>query len=92
MTSRNQNPADVPVHHGRIKTKLGLMLQQWRRVDLAEGRAIIQDNLHELEDFVGAKFYCPHVLADCSQRIRIREKTLELFSTVLSTLSPCRLS
>ena len=93
MTPRNQNPADVPVHHGRIKTKLGLMLQQWRRVDLAEGRgAIIQDNLRELEDFVGAKFYCPHALADCSQRIRIREKTLQLFSTVLSTLSPCRLS
>jgi len=87
LTPRNQNPADVPVHHGRIKTKLGLMLQQWRRVDLAEGRAIIQDNLRELEDFVGAKFSCPHALADCSQRIRIREKTLELFSTVLSTVS-----
>jgi len=25
--------------------------------------AIIQDNLH-LKDFVGAKFYCPHALAD----------------------------
>jgi len=38
-------------------------------------------------DFVGAKFYIPHALADGNQRIRIREKTLE-FSTVLSTLSP----
>jgi len=25
--------------------------------------AIIHDNLH-LKDFVGAKFYCPHALAD----------------------------
>jgi len=31
---------------------------------------------------VGAQFYCPHVLADGNQCIRIREKTLE-FSTVL---------
>ena len=31
---------------------------------------------YELEDFVGAKFYCPHALADGNQRIRIREKTL----------------
>jgi len=42
----------------------------------------------ELEDFVGAKFYCPHALADGNQRIRIREKTLEFSSKVLSTLSP----
>ena len=40
----------------------------------------------QLEDFVSAKFYCPHALADSNQRIRIREKTLE-FSTVLYTLS-----
>jgi len=40
------------------------------------------------EDFVGTKFYCPHALADGNQRIRIREKTLEFSSTVLSTLSP----
>jgi len=40
----------------------------------------------ELEDFVGAKFYCPHALADGKQHIWIKEKTLE-FSTVLSTLS-----
>jgi len=26
----------------------------------------------ELEDFVGAKFYCPHALVDGIQRIRIR--------------------
>jgi len=40
-----------------------------------------------MEDFVGAKFYCPHALADGNQCILIREKTLE-FSTVLFTLSP----
>ena len=38
----------------------------------------------ELEDFVGAKFYCPHALADGNQRIRIMDKTLEFSSTVLS--------
>jgi len=42
----------------------------------------------ELEDFVGAKFYCPHALADGSQRILIMENTMEFYSTVLSTLSP----
>ena len=40
----------------------------------------------ELEDFVGAKFYCPHALADGNQHIRIK-KTLE-FSIMLSTLPP----
>jgi len=39
------------------------------------------------EDFVGAKFYWPHVLADGNQRIRIRQKTPEFCSTVSSTLS-----
>jgi len=38
-------------------------------------------------NFVGAEFYI-HTLADSSQCIRIREKTLEFSSTVLSTLSP----
>ena len=38
--------------------------------------------------FFGAKFYCLHALADGSLRIRIREKTLEFSSAVLSTLSP----
>jgi len=42
----------------------------------------------ELGDCVGAKFYCPHALADSNQCIWIREKTLEFFSAVLSTLSP----
>jgi len=42
----------------------------------------------ELEDFVGAQFYCPHALVDGNQRIRIRENTPEFSSTVLSTLSP----
>jgi len=38
--------------------------------------------------FVGTKFYCPHALADGNQSMWIREKTLEVSSTVLSTLSP----
>ena len=38
-------------------------------------------------DFVGAKFHCPHALADGNQHIQIREKTLEFSSRVLSTLS-----
>jgi len=42
----------------------------------------------ELENFVGAKFYCLHALANGKQRIWIREKMLEFSSTVLSTLSP----
>jgi len=41
-----------------------------------------------MEDFVGAKFYCPHALAEGNQHIRIQEKMLEFSSTVLSTLSP----
>jgi len=41
-----------------------------------------------LEDFVGAKFYCPHALADGNQLFQIREKMLQFSSTVLSTLSP----
>ena len=32
--------------------------------------------------------YCPHALADGNQHIRIREKTLEFSTTLLSTLSP----
>jgi len=40
------------------------------------------------EDFVGAKFYCLHALADDNQRILIGQKTLEFSSTVLFTLSP----
>ena len=37
--------------------------------------------------FVGAKFYCPHALADSNQRIWIIEKTLvEFSSTVLYCL------
>jgi len=42
----------------------------------------------EREDIVGAKFYCPHALADGNQCIVIRKKTLEFSLTVLSTLSP----
>ena len=50
--------------------------------------ALADSSSQELEDFVGAKFYCPHALADSNQRIRIRENTLKFSSTVLSTLSP----
>ena len=38
---------------------------------------------YELEDFVGAKFYYPHVFADGNQRIWIREKMLQFSSAVL---------
>jgi len=48
--------------------------------------ALAGTSSYELEDFVGANFYCLHSLADGNQRIQIREKMLE-FSTVLSTLS-----
>jgi len=41
-----------------------------------------------MKDFVGAKFYCQHALADGNQRFWIREKTLEFSSTELSTMSP----
>jgi len=44
---------------------------------------------HLQEDFVGAKFYCSHALADSNQHIWIREKMLEFSSTVLSTMSLC---
>ena len=39
-----------------------------------------------MDDFVGAKFYCPHTFADGKQRIWIMEKTLEFSSAVLYTL------
>ena len=41
----------------------------------------------ELEDFVGAKYYCPNALADGNQHTRIVEKMLEFSSSVLPTLS-----
>jgi len=40
-----------------------------------------------MEDFVGAKFYCPHALVGGNQHIQIREKMLEFSSTVSPTLS-----
>jgi len=43
-------------------------------------------HVSELDDFVDAKFYSPHALADGSQRIQIREKTL-VFSRVIYTVS-----
>jgi len=49
--------------------------------------ALAGTSSQELEDFVGAKFYYPHTLADGNQRIRIRQKMLEFSSTVLSSLS-----
>ena len=50
--------------------------------------ALAGTSSYELEDFVGAKFYCLHALDDGNRRIRTREKTLEFSSTVISTLSP----
>jgi len=44
--------------------------------------ALAGTSSYELEDFVGAKFYCPHALADGNQRIWIWEKMLVLFSAV----------
>jgi len=45
--------------------------------------ALAGTSSQELKDSVGAKFYCPHALADGNQRIRITEKTMEFSSTVL---------
>jgi len=45
--------------------------------------ALAGTSSEELEDSVGAKFYCPHALADGNQHIRIREKTLEFSSAVV---------
>jgi len=39
-----------------------------------------------MEDFVGAKFYYPHALADGNLWIRIGEKMLEFSSAALPTL------
>jgi len=50
--------------------------------------ALASTRCQELEDFVGAKFYCQHALADGNQRIRIREKMLEFSSTALPASSP----
>jgi len=38
----------------------------------------------ELEDFVGAKFYCPRAVAHGNQHIRIKEKMLECSSVFSS--------
>ena len=49
------------------------------------GRLVLA-SYQELEDFAGAKFYCPHVLAYSVQHIWIREKMLEFFSKMLLAL------
>jgi len=49
-------------------------------------RALAGTYSQELEDLVGAKFYCPYAVGDGNQRIRIRQKTMEFFSTVLCYL------
>jgi len=41
-----------------------------------------------MKDFVAAKFYCLHALADSNYNIQIREKTPEFSSTVLPSPSP----
>jgi len=45
--------------------------------------ALADTSCKELQNFVGAKFYCPHAIADGNQRIRIRKKIPEFSSTVL---------
>jgi len=52
--------------------------------------ALVGTSSQELEDFVGAKFYCQSTsmpLLTATSHIRIREKTLKFASTVLPTLS-----
>jgi len=41
-----------------------------------------------VEDFVGAKFYCPQALNGGNRRIPIMQKMMEFSATVLSILSP----
>jgi len=45
--------------------------------------ALAGTSSYELEDFVDAKFYCLHALADGNQYSWIREKMLEFSSTVM---------
>jgi len=45
--------------------------------------ALAGTSSYELEDFVDAKFYCLHALADGNQHSWIREKMLEFSSTVM---------
>jgi len=40
-------------------------------------------------DFVGAKFYCPHALANGNYHIQIRAKMMQFHSAVLPTSFPC---
>jgi len=40
-----------------------------------------------VDDFVGAKFYYPHALADGNQHIWIREKTGALLNSIIYTVS-----
>jgi len=65
---------------GRATLTLGIGLHSSGLLLLYCFRAIIKDNLHYLapqlkkpEDFVGAKFYCPHALADGSWCICLGE-------------------
>ena len=61
----------------------------WRRaVDRGHGGATTRRPSSATWNWWWWKFYSPCALADGSQRIWIREKTLEFSSTVLSTLSP----
>ena len=50
--------------------------------------ALASTSSWELEDFVGAKFYFLHALANGTRSIQIRKKMLEFSLAVLSTLSP----
>jgi len=52
------------------------------------GQPALASTSSKLENFVGAKLYCPNALTDGNQCIRIREEMLEFSSTVLYRLSP----
>jgi len=39
--------------------------------------ALAGTSSQELEDFDGAKFYCPRSFADFNERVRISDKTLD---------------
>ena len=53
--------------------------------------ALADTSSQELEDFDGAKFYCPRSLADGNERVRISERRwIEFSSTVLDASVPSR--
>ena len=62
---------------GRSEVQIVCIWSSWCWSIFTDRMLVLMCN-QQLEDFVGATFYCPHALADDSERIRITEKTLEL--------------